>query len=122
MATGHGLDMVVESMMKVPTYLRSLRGVNYWFARHHVYGTYSGSLAPVDVHHFHIQKSREDWEPWREKALTAHGMDVTPNLDPDDPVGTIPTAEALSTKPIPYFLCIDCESRRQTQPTSNLSD
>lgn len=119
-----------EAAMKMPTYLRSLREVNYWFVRQYVYGTYSHSLAPVDVLRFHNRKCREDWESFRVRALTAHGMDVTPTVDPDacdecgqrwilDLVWTTPSAEAPSTTPIPQFLCIDCERRRQTSFTSS---
>jgi hypothetical protein len=113
----------LDAAMKVPTYLRSKGDINYWFGRGHVYGTYSNSLTPLDVLRFHNQRSRADWAAFRETALLAHGMDVAPVADCDacdecgqswllDPFWSTPPGSE-STKPIPYFLCFECEERRE---------
>lgn len=112
----------LDSAMRVPTYLRSLGEVNYWFAWGNVYGTYSNSLSPLDVLRHHNRRLRTAWEPFREKALAAHGMDTSPVADPDacdvcgeqwvlNLVEMTPAASA-STKPLLHFLCFDCDKRR----------
>lgn len=112
----------LEAAMRLPIPLRAVGDVNYWFGRHSMYGTYSGSLTPADVLSFHNGRVRSMWAPFRLKALSAHGLDAAPVSDTDacdecgehrilEPFWATPNG-ATSTELIPYFLCVDCEAHR----------